>query len=855
VHTAAIRLNELRISANEDRLALELELGRQHELVGELGELVAQYPLRERLRGQLMLALYRSGRTAEALRAYQDARRTMINELGIEPSAVLQRLERAILVSDPALDAPGAVVPKWPARRQVPRLLPTDLADFTGRDEQMRAILAELARADGTAPQAVPVAVIVGKSGVGKTSLAVHASHAVVASFTDGQLYADLHGASNPAGPTRVLERFLRALGVSGAQVPDSLDERAEMYRNMLAERKVLVVLDDARDESDVLPLLPGSGSAAVIITSRSRLSGLAGAVHIEVNVFDTDKSLGLLGRIAGGTRVRAQAEDAAAIAEYCGHLPLALRIAGARLAARPHWTVRQLALRLANETGRLDELQHGNMGIRSSLSLIYESTSERARQLFRRLPLLDLPAFSSWLGAALLDVSVDCAEELFDDLVSAQLIEATSTGSGSPSQYRFHDLIRVFARERLAAEESVDERRAAFARVLGTLLFLTEEANRRYYGGAYVGLRNDAELWPLPAHVLEPLIANPLAWYERERVTLALGVRQAAQAGFVESCWSLALNAVTLFEFRCYFDDWQESSEIALEAARRAHDVRGQAAMLYSFGSLYIAQQRFDAARQVFNEAVELFRAADDDQGMALVVRHIAFIDRMSGRLDEATKHYEQALATFRRTEDKIATAYVLHSLAQVRMERDDLCGAMRMLSEALELCRAAHCVRVEAQVLHRMGEYHLLAGALADAIPAFDLALARTREIDDPIGEAYALQGIGVANIRSGDFGAARDALLRAAALADSIGESLAGARALLGLSELALASGDPRNAVIAGKQASDMFRDMGVLLYIVRALDLLGEAYAALGDADAAKAASGEAEVLRAKLAGSA
>jgi DNA-binding SARP family transcriptional activator len=855
LRTAASRLDEQRIATNEDRLDLELELGRHHELVGELTELAEEFPLREHLRGQLMLALYRCDRTAEALKVYRQARRTMIDELGIEPGERLQQLEHSILVSDSALDLPVEAIRIQPVKQQVPCLLPTDIADFTGRTEQIGQIYGHLAPAEREESRlAVPVVVIVGKGGVGKTSIAIHASHGVAGHYPDGQLYADLHGgSSHPVGPMQVLERFLRALGVQGSYIPEGLDERAEVYRSLLADKKILVVLDDAVGESQVSPLLPGSGAAGVIITSRRRLSGLAGATHIGVNVFDADKSLDLLARIAGDARVQAQAQAAASVAEHCGYLPLALRIAGARLSARPHWSIQQLVDRLDDESRRLDELRHGDMGIRPSISLSYESTGEQARQLFRRLALLDLPLFSGWLSAAVLDLPLPEAEDLLDDLVNAQLIETTGSGSGVHSQYRFHDLIRVFARERLAAEEPAAERKAALERALAALLYLAEKAHCRQYGGDYVGLPSDALRWPLPTRLVEELIKDPLSWYDRERGVLVAAVRQAAQMGFVELCWSLAFSAVTLFESRIYLDDWQETHDIALEAARKANHVRGQAAMLYSIGSLNISLQRFDQARLAFTEAAELFAEAADDKGMALVTRYLAFIDRLGGRLDEATRRYEQALAIFRRTGDHIAIAYVLHGLAQVKLELHDVEAAKALLSDALKLTQTARCLRVEAQVLHRIGEASLLAGDLAEAVDAFELALGRTRDISDPIGEAYALMGMGVAKARQGEFGLARDFLQRALLLAGEAGQRLAEARALLGLSEVALTSGDPGQAIVTVRQAADVFREMGALLDAERALNLLSDAHAALGDTGAALAASAEAAALSRKLAG--
>jgi DNA-binding SARP family transcriptional activator/tetratricopeptide (TPR) repeat protein len=855
VQAAVSRLNEQCIAANEDRIELELEMGRHHELVGELGELGAQYPLRERPRGQLMLALYRCGRVAEALQVYQLTRRAMIDELGIDPSERLQQLERSILASDPGLDLPSAPVraAAHQVKRQVPNLLPADIADFTGRENEIAQTYDYLIPSGDRKNRLVaPIVAIVGKGGVGKTSLAWHVSHGMASHFPDGQLYADLHGGtSHPVQPIQVLERFLRVFGVPGTQIPEGMDERAELYRNLIADRKVLVVLDDAAGESQVLPLLPANGNAAVIVTSRSRLAGLAGATRVEVDVFEPDQSLNLLARIVGAARVQAETEAAEVVAEHCGHLPLALRIAGARLVARPHWSIRRLVERLADETHRLDELRYGHMGIRPSISLTLDSVSDEARRLFRRLALLDMPFFSGWLSAALLDRPLCEAEDLIDDLVSAQLIDIVGDGSGTNSQYRFHNLIRVFARERLAAEESAADRKAALERALGGVLFLAEEARCRFYSGDYLRIQNDAVRWPLPDHVVDQLVSDPLAWYDRERSTLVAGVRQAAQAGFAELCWGLASSAVTLFDSRTYLDDWQETHAVALAATREAHLVRGQAAMLYTTGTLHMTQQRFDRARQELDEAAQLFCDTGDEHGMALVIRHLAFLDRLSGRLDSAARRYEEALAIFGRTGDHIGSAYVLQSLAQVQLELGDRRRARELLSDALHICRIAHCGRIEAQVLHRMGEAFLLDDELAHAVKTFGLALTMIRDVGDPIGEAYILHGLGVAQLRQGSHDKAQEALQRALDLAGGVGERLAEARALLGLCELALAVGKPHAAVDAGQQAVEAFRRIDAPLYEAQVLTQLSDAYSALGDSDAACAASAAAVTLRSKV----
>lgn len=845
LRAAASRLDEQRIATNEDRLTLELDLGRHHELIGELRELVREYPLRERLRGQLMLALYRCDRTAEALAVYGQARRTLIDELGIEPGERLQQLEHAILNADSALQLPSKPVEVVPASRPAPNLLPTDIADFTGRLEQIGRIRQRLAPADGEKIRgAVPVVVITGKGGIGKTSLVVHASHDIAPQFPDGQLFADLHGAaSHPVGPMQVLERFLRAFGVPGTQIPEGIDERAEVYRNLLADRKVLVVLDDAASESQVSPLLPGTPGAAVIISSRNRLAGLPGAAHVEVSAFDAEKSLDLLASIVGAERIKDEPDAAAEVAAHCCHLPLALRIAGARLAAHPHWRIRHLAARLADETHRLDELRHGDMGIRPSISLSYEGTSEQARQLFRRLALLDLPDFSGWLSCVLIDDPH--AEDLLDNLVSAHLIEIDSTGFTEHGQYRFHDLIRVFARERLAVEEPAAERRALLERVLSALLYISDAADREYVGADSLWTPGNAPRWPVPEHVVRQLVADPLAWYESERATLVWAIRQAAQAGFTELCWSLAYSAVTLFQIRSYLDDWRETHEIALAASRKANDARGQATMLLCIGVMHFQQGRLESAREELTEAARLFRDAADRRGIAQVTRSMAAVDRVCGRLDDAARDYAQALAVFRESGSYYDTACVLRDLAQIKLEFEQPGEAMELLTEALELCRTARLANTEAQVINRIGEAWLQSAEPIRAITAFEEALSIARGIGNTLDEAHALRGIGAARVELGEFCQAREALQNALELADSTGQRMAWTRALLGLSEVALASGDAAEAVAFGQQAVGAFRDMRMPLDEARALTVLSDAYAALGDADAADAASADAD----------
>ncbi|MBF8193189.1 tetratricopeptide repeat protein [Nonomuraea sp. K274] len=853
VRSAVTRFAEWQITINEDCIELELQLGRHRELVAEITELVERHPLRERLRGQLMTALYRSGRQAEALQVYQHTRETMIEQLGLEPNEGLRQLHQAILTSDESLNAPPPPPPVRgsppPVPLGMPRLLPSDIADFTGRGQQVE-LIRRLLTSDRS-QLAVPVVAISGKPGVGKTALAVHTSHLIADQFPDGQLFADLHGAASPTiHPKQVLERFLRALGMPGTEIPDGLEERAEVYRTMLSSRRMLIVLDDVGTESQVLPLVPGYPGCAVIVTSRSRLVGLPGAMPVEIKTFDSQQSINLLKRIAGSARIQAGPEPAAALAQLCGHLPLALRIAGARLAARPNWTIDHLVERLADEARRLDELRYGEMGIRASLALTYESMSEPARRLLRRLAILDFTHYSGWTAAALLDVPLSAAEDLLDDLSDAQLIEISDTEDGQ-ARYHLHELTRVFARERVAAEESPAERKDEITRVLSALLTLAQQAHSLEYGGDYVQVHSAAPRWPATPEQMETIIGIPMQWFERERTTLVSAIRQAARAGLVELCWDLALTSVTLFEARIYYDDWRLTHEVALEAARQAGDVRGQAAMLYSLGSLLSAEQRFHDARRCFESAAEMFQAEGNSQGEALAIRDLAFLDRMYGRLSTAEAGYRRALKIFHATEDLAAAAFVLHSLARTRLESGDPEEAKRLLDEALRLSRAAGSKRVEAQVLCWLGDAHLHAGEFSCAVDALQLSLTMVRAMGDPIGEAYALYELAIARVRCGELSDAATALAQCLELASTTRSRLAEVKGFTGLSELASARGETDKAIHHLDQALALCRKIHAPLYEVRVLTQLSEAHTIAGDQAAAERALAEALSLAAEM----
>ncbi|WP_370947382.1 BTAD domain-containing putative transcriptional regulator [Amycolatopsis sp. cg5] len=869
VQRGAALLEDRRFAAVEERVRLDLALGRHERLSGEIQALIDENPLRERLYGFLMLALYRAGRQAEALEVCRRARATLIDEVGIEPGQELQKLERAILNRDPGLnlrEAPApepalAALPSSPAEEHrpaapaeqlvAPRQLPASIADFTGRERHLSEIKQILADDPdpSMASYAVRIVSISGKGGVGKSSLAIRAAHELAETFPDGHLYADLQSPNDDDRTAKLLARFLRALGVAGTAVPEDLQERAELYRSRLASKRLLVVLDDVTSEEQVVPLLPGSPSCAVITTSRARLSGLSGAHWVDVDVFDAEQSLELLGNIVGPERVEAEPESSLELVNFCDGLPLALRIAGARLASKRHWRISGLVRRLGDEAKRLDELAHRGLELRSNIGLTYRSLSSQAQRLFRLFALMRASDFPAWTAAALLDTDLDDAEDILETLVDAQVLDTVEYPAERVLRYRFHNLIRVYAWERLVEEETAAERDAALTRVSGAWLSLAETAHRKEYGGDFTILHGDAPRWEPPEPADTDTVGNPTTWWETERRALVAAIRQAAAAGLDELCWDLALTAVTLFESKGYFDDWRETTQLALDLTERTGNRRGHAAMLYSQGTLHMFQKRLDEAERCFRDALAIFESEGDRHGVALVLRNAAYVDRVHEQPEAMLDKYAKALDIMRSVDDRIGVAHVLCSLAKFRIDEGDADSAQEMLDDALTICQEVHCLRVEAQVLYRFADLYVAGDKIELARQALHRALRIVRDIGDRIGEAYALYGLGRVRHREGRLDNAETTLVHALSLAKRVGERLIEAQSEYALGEISLARGNTAAGAEHLAEARRLFDELGSSLWHAKTLVLLSEAHAAEGDVISASGEIDEAtELLR-------
>lgn len=858
----AAQLEDTRLAAMLERIRLDLALGRHEDVVGELFALVKEHPLRERLYELLMLALYRSGRQAEALEVCRRARATLMDELGIDLSQSVRRLETSILNRDPQLDIdiPGkdvehrgirpaqaqpaqaqsaqvqpAQVQPAQSRSAVPRHLPPSIADFTGRQNQLAEIKQVLSdKHAGEARYGMRIVALCGKGGVGKSTLALRAAHELREAYPDGHLYADLDCSSGSDRVRELLAKHLRALGVAGNAIPDDTEERADLYRTTMADKRMLVVLDGATSEEDVIPLLPAGPGCAVIVTSRAPLSGLPGARLVSMDVFDVAHGREMLAKIVGEERLEDEHEAVAELINLCGGLPLAVRIAGARLASRPHWRVHTLVTRLRCSVRRLDELTFRGLALRSNIALSYSMLSPTARCLFRRFSLVATSDFPAWTAAALLDVCPAEAFEVIERLVEAQLLDTVECPGGR-LRYRFHDLIRVYAEERLAEEESEAERLATVGRLLGAWLARVEHAHVLEYGGDHTVLHGTAQRWDRASELeeVDPM-GDQIDWLDAERRSLVSAVHLAADHGLSEACWELALSAITLFGVKGYFDEWNDSSGRALAATETSGNRRGRAAMLYSLGTLCLFQTRLGDAEWHFSSALEIFRDLDDEHGSALVLRNSATVDRMLDGGARMARKYWTALEGMRRTGNLTGEADILQSLAKCRIDDGDAEGAREMLESALRRFRQAGYLRGEAQTLNRFAELYLLIDETEQARRAVNRVLRIVRDLGDQIGEAHALYQLGVVRQRRGRLNNAESTLRHALTMAQYTGQRMIAGQAHYALGTIELARGQTAPRMEHVDKALDLFTELGSTVWQAKTLILRSDMRRSLDDA---------------------
>lgn len=867
-------LEERRLLVWEELAVVELELGRHAALVPELYDLVSAEPLRERLVAALMLALYRCDRPADALEVYRRTRRMLVDSQGLEPGPELRRMEQRILTCDPTLAPPGqaslggappstsstappaapsmaslaaprSVPPPRSAQRGLSTLrlpangrcqLPPAITDFTGRESAIR----QLEKILTGASTGLPIVAISGPAGVGKSSLALQLAHRIRRVFPDGQLYADLRGMrTDPAEPLTVLGRLLRAVGLPNAAHGDTVEERASQFRGAVADLRILVVLDDARSAAQVRPLLPGTASCAVIVTSRCRLAGLEGAVHLALETFTPAEAVTLLSRIIGKGRVDAEPAAAKELIRLCGCLPLAVRIAGARLAARPRWRLAQLADRLQGELSRLDELATDDLEVRASLADSYRALPGPVRRLLRLLSLLDAPHVPAWIGAALLDVPPQHAEWMLEQLVDHCLLEVVPTTSGPP-RYGMHDLVRLFARERAVTEESATARRGALERAFGAWLAEAERAADRLPATGLATIRADACRWHCWSHSDAPAV-DPVAWFDAERAALAASIRQAASLDMAPLSWGLAAAVQPYHELRGLQDEARRSHQTALQACRRTGDLLGEAVLLRNLADLWISRRGADPQDRLATAeaALEIFERLGEARGIADSLWLCADTHRINGRHAQASALLAEALTISRENGYRLGECHAVAQMAIISREQGRTEDLRTLAEQYLLLARELGQGREESVALSLVGLALWGLGQPHQAREPLHQALAVARRIGDRVQETYTLARLGQLYAALG-APQARSTLELALARSRRDGLSFGEALALCGLGELALAKGRPRTAAELLCQAVELLGGLQFAFVRAQALTVLGRARAGEGDVTAASAA---------------
>jgi tetratricopeptide (TPR) repeat protein len=724
-----------------------------------------------------------------------------------------------------------------------PAQLPADVASFTGRSDEIARLDAAFAEA-GERPTAATLVNVSGTAGVGKTALAVHWAHRVAGRFPDGQLYMSLAGfdlsAANPAEPGRVLARFLRALGADAGTIPDDVAERSELYRSLLADRRILIVLDDAATERQVRPLLPGGPSCKVLITSRLRLPALEGVQIIDLEVFDTGQALELFAEVAGPERVTAEQAAADRIVHLCGRLPLAVQIAAARLAARPHWTVGMLAERLSDEHRRLDELAIGDLEVRGSVAFSYKQLDEPQRVLFRRLGLLPGPEFPGWVAMPLLDGSAGTVEGVVESLVDARLVDVAGVDASGFVRYRLHDLVRIFAEECARAEELPEELQASQARMHGAWLFLAEQADARLEVGQQL-IRigsSGAPRWAPDEQTVERLVGDPLAWLETERPVLVQAVLQACELGLHENAWDLACCLSRFLEIGWHIDDWQVTHEAALAAARSAGNPRGEANILRAMGEMHMDRDRYEEALTCLGAAMKIFDDLGDGLPSAHVRRAIGVACRILGRIHDAVQHLEKTIPIFREADDAAGLAGALHGLGSVQRESGRHLAALESYQEGLTLFRRLDDSVNVALVLCSTGVVLHAMGRLSDAEACLKESLALSLNAGHKFSELYARAYLGELYTDTGEWRMARDHLNMALLISQQISDRFGQALSLRNIGELHRKEGDFPEARRLLTEAVVLFREARLPLWEARALRGLGDVAKVTGNDGAAR-----------------
>lgn len=774
---AATAWDERRRAAEDSYYEHMLGLGRYREVTSELSGLLSDSPLREKTAAQLMLALYRCGRQADALEIYQAIRSRLHDDLGLEPGPELQRLHQQILGGDAELDIPSAEegTQRIPAprshppasRRIVPRQLPIAISHFAGR-------AGELTRLDGFrhATSMVVITAISGTAGVGKTALALHWAHKIAGQFPDGQLYVNMRGfdpAAHPMEPSEAIREFLYALGIPPSDVPLTLNAASALYRSVLAGKRMLVLLDNARDADQVRPLLPGSSDSLAIVTSRRQLPGLIaaeGASLLNLDVLSDKDAAALLAARLGNDRAAAEPEAVVALSRLCARLPLALAVAAARAAMCPELRLADLAAELTDRRDRLDVLGTGDVyDIRDVLSWSCHDLRDQAARMFRLLALHPGPDVSVAAAASLASAPPSEARAALRELGRASLIN-----EHAPGRYAFHDLLRAYAAEQAQARESAAENSAATLRMLDH--YLHTACSDAFLPAV---IRHE----PIPLGAPQPGVTpevladdeQALTWFETEHKVLLGAIAAATEAGFDGHVWRLSW-ALGQFLNRCgYWQEWASILSRAVAAAERAGDVAGQAHVYLDFGRARMMLDDDEDAEASLRQALGLYEMLSDRTGQARSLHFLGQITEQTGRIREALGYSRRALSLYRAAGNRAGQATALNSIGWLQVRLGNYRQAIGYCQRSVDMHqRFGNAVNAGA-AWDSLGHarYHL--GQYTEAIVCYEKSIELFGQVGDFYSQAKILTHLGEAQQVVGDQRAARRAFLRALATFDEL------------------------------------------------------------------------------------
>ncbi|WP_245849254.1 AfsR/SARP family transcriptional regulator [Lentzea kentuckyensis] len=723
----AARLEGLRLGAVEDRVDADLATGAGVTLVEELTGLTDRHPGRERLWGQLMTALYRAGRQAEALDAYLRARTLLIDRFGLDPSPRLSEIHQQVLDNDAQLFGVPAATPSEPARDD----LPGDIGDFAGREAELSLLAA--ARAAGR--HAVVIQAIDGMAGVGKTTLVVHAAHRFAQDYHD-RLFIDLHGhasSQRPVTAMAALDTLLRALGVPPDRIPQDPDARAALWRAELATRSVLVVLDNAADAAQVRPLLPGTSRSLTLITSRRRLVDLDATQVVSLDVLPETAAVALFTSVAGGDRTAYPVHEVVAL---CGHLPLAIRIAAARLRARPAWTVGYLAERLRQAHSPLTELEAGDRSVAAAFALSYEHLGAPQRRVFRLLGIHPGPDFDAHATAALAGVDLPEAERLLESLVDDHLLQEPA-----PGRYRFHDLVRQHAQAVALADEPEPSRHKALRRVVDYYLHTAHNGSRLLDQQHPPITVDAADCVPHPL----PDSAAAMAWFDANHRCVLAARAAAEDAGWDTVVWQLAWSLDNFHYRRGHLHDNIASWQVGLVAAERLGDLAVQARAHRRLGLVYAPLGRDAEALLHLRQSLVLSEQVGDTLGQAGA--HLVLALALTWQQDDhgVLAHLTRARNLYHRIGNTQWEVRALSMMGASYTRLGHHVRARRFCESALTLCVRHNDIYGQADSLDSLGA---IAGNTGDhhlALHHYGRALALWRDLDNTYRQAGTLAALG--------------------------------------------------------------------------------------------------------------